>query len=632
MKKVIALLLCIMMVLSSFVLPAFAVSEDDSDVNVGDILDSFDISLTSADAVPYSQAVLSLNVLNNPGFAVMKLTLSFDSDKLTLSDVQSDIDVQFTQNAGYAVVTFFSLGSDCVTVGELAKLTFSVGACSGVNEITLSAEEGDICNNEAQILYPSLISGQITSDCEHIYVYQSTTAPSCSDKGEIVYVCNICNDKSITYIDTTPHVQKSEWEIIKQPDCDDSGINALLCQYCSTVLDSQEIAPNGHKYGDYTVTKEPECETVGSHYRDCAICYYREITDIEPLGHDDGTWRTTIPSDCVNSGVASRHCDRCDKVLETMSTQVGEHFMSWVTTVEPTCSSEGKEEYLCVICGSESQESRTVSKLSHIEGAEETVRHSACGVTGLVQTKCTLCDEVLNSYETEALEHKKSSLIVVNAPTLDAQGLGEYHCLMCGETVESVVLDKVDGRIYMNDITVAAGKNIKIPVIIENNTGFSVGIVRVRYNVESLMLKAVSSGDVTEDITVGYTGEGELNVLVSLTQEQYSKNGVLFYLEVALTENAVSGKIELYYDPQNDFSAENGDRVFFNISGGTLTVENMVIGDADNDGDVDTADLALLKLHLAGEDATVSMAVDMNDDGVITTTDLAKLKILLLTM
>ena len=632
MKKIIALLLCTFMVLTSLAFPVFAVNTDDNEVDAGEIFDSFGVSLSSATTTPYSEVVLPLSIINNPGFAVMKLTLSFGTEEIRLIDVDSEVEVQFTDNNGYAVVTFFSLGNDCEFSGNLAQLTFSVGAWSGKGQIVLSAQEGDICNNAAEVLHPELGSGTITSDCEHIYVYQSTTAPSCSDKGEIVYVCNICNDKNITYIDTTPHVAKSQWETIKQPDCDDAGISALLCQYCSTVLDSKEIAPNGHKYGDYTVLKEPECEVAGIRRRDCAICYYRELTEIEPLGHDEGSWRTTIPSDCENSGVASRHCNSCDKVLETMSTQIGEHFMSWVTTVEPTCDGEGKEEYLCVICGSQSQQSRTIPKLSHIEGNEEIVRHATCSEKGLVQTKCTLCDEVVSSHETQVLEHKKSSLIVVKAPSLQEQGLGEYHCLICGETIESVVLDKVDGKIYMEDITVAPGENVKIPVKIENNTGFSVGIVRVKYNVESVMLKAVSCGDVTEDITVGYIGEGELNVLVSLAEDEYTKNGVLFYLEVALTENAVSGKIELSYDPQNDFSAENGDRVFFNISGGALTVENMVMGDANNDGDVNTMDLALLKLYLAGEDKQVSMAVDMNGDGVITTTDLAKLKLLLITI
>ncbi|MEE0947041.1 MAG: cohesin domain-containing protein [Acutalibacteraceae bacterium] len=631
MRKITALILCLILVLSFTVLPVSADGIDDSVNDAGEFFDAFEVMLGSADATPYTSVTLPLSILNNQGFAVMKLTLSYDTEAITLTDVQSEIDVQFTQNDGYAVVTFFSLGSDYAVSGKVADLVFSLEACSGNNEIAVTAEEGDICNNKAEVLLPQFTNGHIVSECNHIYTYIETVSASCSSEGRIVYRCNICDDELITYIDKTEHVAKDKWETVVQSDCDDEGISGLLCQYCGEILDSRSIAPLGHKYGEYTVTIEPSCEEVGVRYRDCAVCNHREVSDIAPHGHDNGHWRTTIPSDCVNSGVASRHCNECDKVLETMTTQVGEHFMSWVTTVEPTCSSEGKEEYLCVICGEEKQQSRAIDKLSHIHGEEETVSYPTCSQKGLAETKCELCGEVVASREIDELGHEKGALVVVKAPTSENDGEGTYGCKKCGAVLESVVLDKTDGKIYMNDTSVAVGETVKIPVYIENNSGFSVGIIRVEYDVKALLLKNIIAGDITDDITVGYVGEGEINVLLSPEKENFSKNGVLFYIEVALTENAGYGKIELSYDPQNDFSAENGDRVFFNLSGAKVTVESSaVVGDANGDGVVDTIDLALMKLHLAAVDVDITDAADINGDGKITTTDLAMIKILLL--
>lgn len=58
-----------------------------------------------------------------------------------------------------------------------------------------------------------------------------------------------------------------------------------------------------------------------------------------------------------------------------------------------------------------------------------------------------------------------------------------------------------------------------------------------------------------------------------------------------------------------------------------VSENDVILGDADGNGLVDTTDLALLKLHLAGIDGNVSAGADMNADGNVDTTDLAELKL-----
>ena len=55
--------------------------------------------------------------------------------------------------------------------------------------------------------------------------------------------------------------------------------------------------------------------------------------------------------------------------------------------------------------------------------------------------------------------------------------------------------------------------------------------------------------------------------------------------------------------------------------------DEYVIGDVNGDGNVDTTDLASLKLNLAGLSSEIGEGADLNGDGNIDTTDLAALKL-----
>jgi len=61
----------------------------------------------------------------------------------------------------------------------------------------------------------------------------------------------------------------------------------------------------------------------------------------------------------------------------------------------------------------------------------------------------------------------------------------------------------------------------------------------------------------------------------------------------------------------------------------TPPVEETIIGDVNGDGNVDTTDLASLKLNLAGLSSEIGKGADLNGDGNVDTTDLASLKLAL---
>ncbi|MBR2043150.1 MAG: hypothetical protein IJ946_02295 [Clostridia bacterium] len=640
MKKLIAVLLSIIMLMGCFNLGVFAAT-DDSKVDVEEVIqnDVLDVYLTSDTVTAHTSAELNLVIRSNPGFSVMILKLTYANKNISLSNAQCSVDgvsVEFSNSDGYSTVAFYHLSGDCTATGTLAVLTFDVGAAFGDTEVTLSAEEGDVCNFAAEIIEPVLAGATITAQCisdTHYLEYVGTTPASCSKEGEIKYVCTVCGYEDITLIDKTAHSFSADKKIISEPDCDDEGIKAPVCEYCFAIDESKKetIAPLGHKYPNEepTVTKEPTCTEVGSEYEICYVCNFVHVMEIAPLGHDDGTWRTNIPSDCENAGEAARFCNRCDAVLETKVKDVGDHFYAWSVVKQPTCTEEGIEHWLCVVCGGHKTDERTIPVLPHTPGEEVIAKEPTCSEKGVAEIRCEDCDHLISSREIEKLEHVKNSLTVVSAPTSEKEGIGEYRCKECDEVIETVELPVTNALFRMETVPTLAGKTTAVKVYLENNPGFAYGVLRIKYDVASLVYEGVEAGEITSDIIAGVPAEGEISVLISLEDAEYFDNGLVFTVNFILTAEPKDTALELTYDPQNDFSDNEGNRVFVNTESGKIDVLAFVRGDCNGDGEVDTTDLAVLKLYLAGVNDTIGEGADIDKNQKLDTGDLATLKLFL---
>ncbi len=635
MKKFIALLMSIIMVLTFSSVSVIAAS-DDNQVDIKDVLgdDVLSVSLANVTANSHSDVTVNLTLNGNPGFSVMILSLDHGSEAITLksaSVVVDDLTLEYSNQKGGSTLAFYHLGSNCVATGTIATLTFSVGAFSGDAEIVISAEEGNVCNAAAEIIEPEFTNGLISVACSHTYIFKDRVEPSCSKTGAVNYECTICKAISTTVIEKAAHTYSSEKVVVLEPDCDSTGIKAYKCEFCGELKDQEAIAALGHKFADdsYIVAKEETCTEKGSKYRVCYVCNEHVTEEIAALGHDEGTWRITTPGDCTEAGKVSRYCNRCDFVLEEKVKEQSGHFMGWAVTVKATCTDEGKEEYMCLICGGEKGNSRITAKLDHVHGEEVVAKEPTCSQKGTLEVHCKVCDGVYETKEIDTVPHVKNTLTVITAPTSEAEGNGEYKCKVCKETLEEVTLDKVYGEIYAENVTAAVGKKASVKVFIKNNSGFSAGIVRIRYDETSLIFNNVNAGEITGDITVGTPAIGEIAVLLSLSDAEYTKDGLMFTINFTLTQDADNGKVELFYDAQTDFADRVGNRVFFNMKSAEIEIMDCIPGDVNGDLNVDTTDLATIKLYLAGLTSEVAPGADADADGNINTGDLATLKLML---
>ncbi len=120
-------------------------------------------------------------------------------------------------------------------------------------------------------------------------------------------------------------------------------------------------------------------------------------------------------------------------------------------------------------------------------------------------------------------------------------------------------------------------------------------------------------------VTDGQYNESEKGRVYVVNFASSSKNTVYFNFK---TKKAGATTLNI----TDALAASATEEIKFQNVSRTVTVDSPTRGDANGDGTVDTTDLALLKLYLAGEAEEIDDLSDYNRDSVIDTTDLALLK------
>ena len=174
--------------------------------------------------------------------------------------------------------------------------------------------------------------------------------------------------------------------------------------------------------------------------------------------------------------------------------------------------------------------------------------------------------------------------------------------------------------VYFNDATVVNGDTVTVDLMVEdNNEGFTELKITVAAD-DGISVSAVENGDLG---TASYTD----GVITVTADETIEVDGCVAKIVFAASAEGVKNVV-LTATGKNA-----GDTIGVLGSECLITVEAAVSegipGDIDENGAVNTTDLALLKLALAGGGTDTLPNADFDSDGVVNTTDLAKLKLFL---
>ena len=219
--------------------------------------------------------------------------------------------------------------------------------------------------------------------CSHEHSYTSSVGKeaSCTEKGELVFVCDGCED---TYTEEIPAKGHSYQETIVLPSCEEGGYTQKVCSVC----------------GD-TVTEN----------------------ETEALGHD--YVESVLPATCTEKGLITYTCSRCEQSY-TEEIPLIPHIFETKVLVAANCTTEGLAEHTCTVCGHSERE-----VLPPAHEFESNIYPPICDFGGSTKHVCKHCGYYYFSDYVDELGH--DYVLVEHVDLTDTTlGYDLYRCERCG--------------------------------------------------------------------------------------------------------------------------------------------------------------------------------------------------------
>ena len=326
--------------------------------------------------------------------------------------------------------------------------------------------------------------------------------------------------------------------VTKQPTCTENGEQVVTCTICNEQK-KETIAATGHKFGDPVVTKQPTCTEAGEQVRTCTVCGEKSVPETTPaLGHDfeHGTITAVTPATCASTGTVTKKCSRCD-VTETATLQIdpaAHSYGEWITTTLGTCVSKEVKTHTCSLCGqSESEE----FDFGDHEYTSQITTAPTCYEDGVRTYTCKHCGDTYDETE-KCTGHK------FGTPISDGKGTTTVTCTECGMIVTTTVKsNKITKSVSDGPFTLTikdsdiAQKDIQLRVteiersseeFITNSTYVNAlnSVIGKNYSIQNayhvtLYIDGVES-NLTEDMTLALALNNSLSS---------SKTGVIYYIQ-----------------------------------------------------------------------------------------------------
>jgi hypothetical protein len=232
----------------------------------------------------------------------------------------------------------------------------------------------------------------------------TTVAPTCTEQGYTLYVCNTPGHKDY-YRDYTPALGHNveSWT--------DNGENHIgTCTRCG------ETVTGEHNLSSDVIPAK--CTEPGSSGNRCLICGHGENVVIPALGHDY-TSVVTAPT-CTEAGHTTYTCSRCnDTYTEVSAPALGHSFGPWTSVDSAT------HTHTCSRCGETVTANHNFSTV---------VTEATCTEEGRRSTVCSDCGYTTTE-PIPALGH--NYVAVETAPTCTEAGYTTHTCSRCGDSYKT---------------------------------------------------------------------------------------------------------------------------------------------------------------------------------------------------
>ena len=198
---------------------------------------------------------------------------------------------------------------------------------------------------------------------------------------------------------------------------------------------------------------------------------------------------------------------------------------------------------------------------------------------------------------------------------------------------EKVVIDENMPQIVVSQVRAISGNTVEVGICLKNNPGIASAKLNVAFDAEILTLIAVKDAGKlgTQVHKPELVSPYILTWANDTATENFVYDGAVVTLIFQVAEDAIEGSypIVVSYDYNNyDIIDCNMKKVEFAGVNGSVEVVDVILGDVNSDGIVNTLDRVLLTRYLAGWDGYAEenvnlIAADVNMDGIVNTLDRA---------
>lgn len=336
----------------------------------------------------------------------------------------------------------YDLKQELDSTGMVVKAVYNDGTRTAVSDYTLQGFDSKTEGEKTVTVAYNDFTAEFTVTVKHTHEYYSeiTKQPTCSEKGERTYKCDICGD---IYTEDIAKAEHDYEDTVVKPTCTERGYTEHICKVCADSYKDDYTPALGHDHISQ-ITKQVACETDGEKTFTCTRCGDTYTEAIPATGHNDTV--TVVEPTCTADGYTEHKCKDCGRVVRSDVTKaLGHDYASKITT-KASCTEDGVLTYICTRC----DESYTEKIPATGHKYNDVVTEASCDKGGYTLHTCENCGDSYKDNFTAPTGHKYTKATVKQA-SCKTDGVDVYTCDTCGDSYSEVI--KAKGHVYASEVT-----------------------------------------------------------------------------------------------------------------------------------------------------------------------------------
>lgn len=240
----------------------------------------------------------------------------------------------------------YDLKQELDSTGMVVKAVYNDGTRTAVSDYTFQGFDSKTEGEKTVTVVYNGFTAEFTVTVKHTHEYYSeiTKQPTCSEKGERTYKCDICGDIYTEDIAKTEHDYE---DTVVKPTCTERGYTEHICRVCADSYKDDYTPALGHDHISQ-ITKQVTCETDGEKTFTCTRCGDTYTESIPATGHNDIV--TVVEPTCTADGYTEHKCKDCGRVVRSDVTKTLGHDYDSKITTKASCTEDGVLTYICTRC------------------------------------------------------------------------------------------------------------------------------------------------------------------------------------------------------------------------------------------------------------------------------------------